>query len=248
VYRRSSAKTWADSTLVHAIRSIRWLEKIVGKYPYPHITVAESLRSGGMEYPMFVMDGRASEGLAMHEIGHVYFYGILANDEREEAWLDEGFTTFQTRWYQTVRYGPWGDKSKWNWYQRMTPQYRLWEKRRRLRPDRRGYGERVVSRLYTTIRTGSTYTKAPIVRNTLPAGRPPTASHEYFGSGSSARERGFRKVCEDVAPRSLAPVRAVAAHAKTVDYELGVRTRPDSSGVHRSGGEARAKLLRLSRL
>ena len=253
VYRRSSAKTWQDSTLVHAIRSIRWLEKIVGKYPYPQITVAEMLRTGGMEYPMFVMDGRASEGLALHEIGHVYFYGILANDEREEAWMDEGFTVFQTRWYQEQRYGPWGDKSQWNWYQGITPQYKLWEDYRRqiFDLDRRGYGERAAFRAekYDHNYRANVYVKSALIMHAVQYATGPEnferIMHEYFDRWKfkHVNEERFRLVVEEVAKQDLSRQFEQWLHTrKTVDYELqSVRTRPDSVGVtteivvHRKG-------------
>ncbi len=253
VYRRRSAKTWQDSTLVHAVRAIRWLDKIAGKYPYPQITVAEMLRTGGMEYPMFVMDGRASESLAFHEIGHVYFYGILANDERREAWMDEGFTTFQTRWYNEQRYGPWGDKSQWNWYQRITPQYKLWEDYRRqvFDLDRRGYGERASFRAdkYDHNYRANVYQKSALIMHALQYSAGPEnfdrIMHEYFDRWKfkHVNEERFRLVCEEVTKRDLSRQFEQWLHTKkTVDYDLErVRTAADSSGVvtevviHRKG-------------
>ncbi|MGY8758087.1 MAG: hypothetical protein ACKVJZ_01765, partial [Planctomycetota bacterium] len=32
----------------------------------------------------------------VHEFGHQFWYGLVANDEFRHAWLDEGFTTFST--------------------------------------------------------------------------------------------------------------------------------------------------------
>jgi hypothetical protein len=243
VYRGRSAKTWEDSTLAHAMRALQWLEKRVGKYPYPQLTVCEMLRTGGMEYPMFVMDGRASEGLAFHEIGHVYFYGLLANDERPEAWMDEGFTTFQTKWYQEQRYGAWGDRKRWNFYQRMTPQYRLWEDSRRIVFDlnRRGYGERVSYRAekYDHSYRANVYDKAALVFNTMRfvagEGDFDRINRTFFERWQfkHINEGRYRAVADEVLERDLSRQFEQWLHTrKTVDYELSrVRSRPDSSGV-----------------
>src|SRR2546422_10624976 len=48
---------------------------------------------------MMVMDGSAGLGIILHEVGHNYTMGILANNEWREGFLDEGFTSFQTSWF-----------------------------------------------------------------------------------------------------------------------------------------------------
>jgi peptidase M1-like protein len=75
-------------------------------YPYPQITVvdpAHGSASGGMEYPTLFTGGAAvfappelqsPEGVTIHEAGHQFWYGLVANNEFEEAWLDEGFNTY----------------------------------------------------------------------------------------------------------------------------------------------------------
>jgi hypothetical protein len=36
------------------------------------------------------------EGVTVHEAGHQFWYGIVGNNEFEDAWMDEGFNTFST--------------------------------------------------------------------------------------------------------------------------------------------------------
>lgn len=104
LYDRSVGSEWSGKEVKYGERALEWLSTRFGPYPYPQMTIVKSKGGGGMEYPMLIMDGYSSEGLVVHEIGHNWFYGILGSDELNEAWLDEGFTTFQTRWYQETRY------------------------------------------------------------------------------------------------------------------------------------------------
>lgn len=79
-----------------------------GPYPYDHITIIDPAwgsGSGGMEYPTLFTGGtrwlspkarRSPEGVTVHEAGHQFFYGLIANNEFEHAWLDEGFNTYST--------------------------------------------------------------------------------------------------------------------------------------------------------
>jgi hypothetical protein len=87
--------------------ALEYLDKHVGKYPYASITVMDppfhGLRSGLMEYPTFITAGtfygmpqgiRTSQSLVVHEFVHQYFMGMVASNEKEEPWLDEGFVTY----------------------------------------------------------------------------------------------------------------------------------------------------------
>ena len=77
-----------------------------GKYPYSTLSIVVPPKSGngagGMEYPTLVTafgaendsPGYDLERTVIHEIGHQYFYGLIASNEFEEAWLDEGFTSY----------------------------------------------------------------------------------------------------------------------------------------------------------
>ena len=81
--------------LAQARTALRWLEALYGDYPYPQITVLKRLDASGTEFPMLLMNGEASVGLTVHELGHVYTYGILANNEWQSGWLDEGLSSYQ---------------------------------------------------------------------------------------------------------------------------------------------------------
>jgi hypothetical protein len=81
-----------------------------GRYPYRTLTIVhppeEAREAGGMEYPTLITTGgpfwssrspaRFFDALVLHELGHQWFYGLVASDEHRHPFLDEGLTTFVT--------------------------------------------------------------------------------------------------------------------------------------------------------
>jgi hypothetical protein len=108
LYRSNAREGWSKKVVQRGERVLEWLSTKFGMYPYPQLSITHGLLGGGMEYPMLVMNSGPWEGLISHEVGHIYFYGILASDELAEAWMDEGFTSYQEYWYQQTNFGPWG--------------------------------------------------------------------------------------------------------------------------------------------
>ena len=92
-------------------KAVRSRSKMLGEYPYDVVSVAEGdvAYSGGMEYPTITLiSGVESEQdleeLTEHEVGHNWLYGILASNEREHPWMDEGMNTYYgTRYWNGER-------------------------------------------------------------------------------------------------------------------------------------------------
>jgi hypothetical protein len=95
-----------------------YMDSCVGSYPFPTLTVVDpplkALEAGGMEYPTLITAGdiplpgipaRIIEGVTIHEFVHNYFQGMVASNEGEEAWLDEGFTQYYEERIAESTYG-----------------------------------------------------------------------------------------------------------------------------------------------
>lgn len=88
-----------------------------GSYPYSTLSIVvppeNGNGAGGMEYPTLVTAWGAGEDnpslelerVIVHEIGHQFFYGMVASNEFEEAWLDEGFTSYAEDRLMEKEYG-----------------------------------------------------------------------------------------------------------------------------------------------
>jgi len=55
--------------------------------------------------PAFQIQKNNTEEYTIHEFAHQYFYGILASNEAEEPWMDEGFTSYATQKILAHTYG-----------------------------------------------------------------------------------------------------------------------------------------------
>jgi len=91
-------------------------------YPYAQVTVVDPAwgsASGGMEYPTLFTGGagirspralQSPESVTIHECGHQFWYGLVGNNEFEEAWLDEGFNSYHDEKAIQLALGPagWG--------------------------------------------------------------------------------------------------------------------------------------------
>ena len=84
--------------------ALDYFDRWVGEYPYRTLTLVDGKGgSNGMEYPTLITCGtvyklppwaRLLEMVTIHEFGHQYFYGLIGTNEFEEAWLDEGITSY----------------------------------------------------------------------------------------------------------------------------------------------------------
>jgi peptidase M1-like protein len=105
VYYRPEQRDFARRHLDAAVGSIEKFSAMFVPYPWPIMSVIDppvdaAAGAGGMEYPTLVTTSgdsvfarpgiRLPEYVTVHEVGHNWFQGLLASNEAEEAWLDEG--------------------------------------------------------------------------------------------------------------------------------------------------------------
>ncbi len=96
-----------------------------GKYPYPILTMVDTKHrdTGEMEYPTIFLTGNFDskyeievyqaeplppsdlyiEWLTIHECGHNWWMGMVANNETDDVWLDEGINSYAST--RALEYG-----------------------------------------------------------------------------------------------------------------------------------------------
>lgn len=104
------ANQWENIPL-YINRAIKFMSENIGNYPYKNFTAVQIQNSGGanMEYPGLttispISDEFQLEEVIAHEVIHNWHYGILAYNERNHPWLDEGFTSYYDNRYTSLHH------------------------------------------------------------------------------------------------------------------------------------------------
>lgn len=111
-YYKPAHKAWDKST-GYIKDGIRKYSAWIGDYPYTVASAvegSENITSGGMEYPTITLittpeEAQELDVTIVHEVGHNWFYGALASNERTHAWMDEGMNSFYEKRYERDKYG-----------------------------------------------------------------------------------------------------------------------------------------------
>jgi len=71
------------------------LQQYFGAFPYDRLTVARlDDYGGGIEYPAMILLAGPGDTVLIHEVAHMWFYGMVGNDQGSNPWLDESFATY----------------------------------------------------------------------------------------------------------------------------------------------------------
>jgi hypothetical protein len=108
----------ADRHFTAAATTLRYYGEWFGPYPYPALTIVDppfGSDSAGMEYPTLFTAGthwlspaqsNDPEYVVIHETGHQWWQGMVANNEVLHAWLDEGINEYADSRVQSIAFQP----------------------------------------------------------------------------------------------------------------------------------------------
>lgn len=108
----------------YTAQAFEFMNENFGEYPYEKFSVVQG-GDGGMEYPMATLiTGNRSlsslVGVTVHELIHMWYYGVLATNESQFPWIDEGFTTYASAHTMQELFNPESDEdpvlSRYNGY------------------------------------------------------------------------------------------------------------------------------------
>jgi hypothetical protein len=242
LYQPGDERTWGGGVAVRNTETaLQWLDGLFGPFPWPQITNVHRIEGGGTEFPMMVHDGSAGQDLILHEVGHNYLMGILANNEWREGFLDEGFTSFQTTWFNETR----GARGEYAGLERSL-----------LLLDLDGWSEptSLVSERYRDFSTYNTmiYDRGELffhqLRNIVGDAAMRQILRTYYQRWKLKHvdEAAFRAVAEEVAKRDLSRFFAQWLHTTELyDYAVG-KVRVGRTGGQADGWTTRVEVVRKS--
>jgi hypothetical protein len=107
VYYRPEQEAFARRHLAAGIRSVEGFSERFVPYAWSIISIIDPPNdamsgAGGMEYPTLITTAgdvdlpgqHFAEGTTVHEVGHNWFQGMVASNEVDEAYLDEGVNEY----------------------------------------------------------------------------------------------------------------------------------------------------------
>jgi hypothetical protein len=97
-----STSTLAAQIKKWTLKAIDRFQDKIGAYPYPQLNVAMTPGGSGMESPGMTWISTTEPGsnlayLAVHEVAHQWFYGVVGNNQGKQPFLDEGVSDFLAR-------------------------------------------------------------------------------------------------------------------------------------------------------
>ena len=131
-YSRRSARFWSPRAVETSREAIDYFSRLVGPYAYDHYTLVSGTVFGGIEYPTLSMvssydaynlESHSFENVIAHEIAHNWFYGMIANNQAEQAFIDEGYAMFLACLFIEHKYGRYHNDNTYSseWRARLLP-------------------------------------------------------------------------------------------------------------------------------
>jgi hypothetical protein len=85
----------AGQLAVATAEAIESLTARFGPFPYDTLTVPMvGEYAGGIEYPSSILLASGVQRVLVHEVAHMWFYGMVGNSQFRDPWLDESFASY----------------------------------------------------------------------------------------------------------------------------------------------------------
>lgn len=134
LYALEEDETAARIAMDAGVKSIELFNSLFGEYPYGVYSIAMTEFPTGMEYPGIVFinkeyyNKRYEDGLEqviVHETAHQWWYGVVGNDQIDEAWIDESLATYSEVIYIHNIYGEGAGKDYYRYYYELPYEYAI---------------------------------------------------------------------------------------------------------------------------